>query len=300
MAENIFGKKVYILNPSYQMKQEILAHLRDMEYETYIIENFRNAKNILRHNPESIVYINVDSQLTLYAWYCFILSLKKDPILSDVIVGILSNNTETGVQALFMNNEEVGELAGGIISTKTDNIAVAVAVADVLAMHNAKGRRQYVRANCLSDKTATVLWTVDNMLYQVKMVDISSVGSALMVPVKYQNILQEKSVIRNATFRLGIKQVTISFVVYAVHQKEGNLLVITLFLPETPTSTKAVIKDYVYETLQNQMLIQINGEPMDRTDYNAQAKLFQERLSAEQEARRAEEKDKGAKEKANA
>ena len=57
MAENqqaMFGHKVIFLNPDFPGHGEVFKPLAEDEYEVYFIQNYRDAKNVLRERPTSI------------------------------------------------------------------------------------------------------------------------------------------------------------------------------------------------------------------------------------------------------
>ena len=290
-GEDLYGKKVYFLSPSYTIRTEIIQKLREMEFEVYIIDKFRYAKNILRHNPNSVFFISLDTALTVQGWYMYIKSFQDDFVLQNVALGILVSRLTAEEKSLFLDQGDL-ELKAGIVEYNKDRSKLFNEISDILLLNNAKGRRQSVRANCLQDKRALFTWATDSIMYQVKMVDISAAGAALMIPAKHKIILQEKTVIHNATVILGNKQLTLSFLVYAIYQKGENQLVVTLFMPDTATGIKRSIRDYVFQTLQQQMELSINGEPKDNHDYAEDGRNFQEQLKANAEVRRKEEQEK--------
>ena len=81
MAEenrDLYGKKIYFVSPPYSIRNHVIPLLRNMEYEVYTIDNYRDLKNILRKNPYSVCLINLDSHLTTYGWYVFVDEFKDD------------------------------------------------------------------------------------------------------------------------------------------------------------------------------------------------------------------------------
>ena len=68
----VTGRKVYFLNPTYTLRDHIISALWDSEYEVYIIEDYQYVKNVLRKNPNSILYINIDVQLSFLSPHLFL------------------------------------------------------------------------------------------------------------------------------------------------------------------------------------------------------------------------------------
>ncbi|MBR5095901.1 MAG: hypothetical protein IK094_02205, partial [Treponema sp.] len=61
MAENQnssdFGHKVIFLNPDFGGHGDVFKALREDEYELYFIENYRDAKSVLREYKSSICIV---------------------------------------------------------------------------------------------------------------------------------------------------------------------------------------------------------------------------------------------------
>ena len=81
---DMYGRKISFLNPAYAIKKDIISSLRKKEYEVYIIESFRDAKNLLRKNPDSVLFINIDAQLSIGAWFNFLRSFDKEESLKTI------------------------------------------------------------------------------------------------------------------------------------------------------------------------------------------------------------------------
>src|SRR5574344_2154959 len=91
---NIFGRKVFFLCPSFDFRKIIIDRLFNLEYETYIINNVADAKNILLHFPDAICFINIDTTMESLHWLNFIHSFELDPVLSTIFLGIISHNNK--------------------------------------------------------------------------------------------------------------------------------------------------------------------------------------------------------------
>ena len=75
---------------AYAIKKDIISNLRKKEYEVYIIESFRDAKNLLRKNPDSVLFINIDAQLSIGAWFNFLRSFYKEESLKTIQATVIS------------------------------------------------------------------------------------------------------------------------------------------------------------------------------------------------------------------
>ncbi|MBO7639007.1 MAG: hypothetical protein J6S91_08530 [Treponema sp.] len=285
MAEenrDLYGKKIYFVSPPYSIRNHVIPLLRDMEYEVYTIDNYRDLKNILRKNPYSVCFINLDSHLTTYGWFVFVDEFKEDEKLKDVSVGFISERITATEKEYFLKNLP---LAGGIINPAGVMNKIAEKIADILEMNNAKGRRKYVRANCLNDKSAVLFYTQNNLLHQLKLVDISIVGAAVKLESN-DDLPQINSVIRSATLKLGTRQFIVDFVVFAIHQRGERQLMITLFVPETVSGFKTAIQEYIYDILQEQVMAEISNDKPDDKQYNQLGKSIAEAVHAQESAKK--------------
>ena len=264
----------------------VIPELRMREFEIYIVDDFAYLKNLLRHSPTAICLVDIDGKLSVYGWYALVSSIKTAPAFAEVTLGVLSDRLGDTERNLFL---EKLDLPAGAINTSENPTELADSISDILTFHNAKGRRQHVRANCMQDKNASIIWLQEGKMYEMKMLDISVVGAALFIPPRFQNIVREKTAIRNATLKIGKKQFVINFNVYGIHQKGGNMLMVTSFTQMPPTITDA-IKEYVYDQQQAQLLNSINGESADTTDYAEQGNYFLSQYKNEEEVKAKEVK----------
>ncbi len=258
--QDLFGKKIFFLNPNYTFKTQVISELRMLEYEVYIIDNYRDAKNILRKNPNSICFVNIDSQLSTYGWYIFFSEFEKEDLLKGTVIGIISDRLTPIEKTFFL--DKINPKAG-VMEASADSKKIVENIEDILKINNAKGRRQYVRANCLSDKNSMLIFNDGNLINQLKLVDISHMSAATLAPAIRNTNLEKNTLIRGATLKLGSKQYIINFIVYDIHTRGDKELLITLFTPETVSGLKEPIMDYVFETLQTHLTASINGERRD-------------------------------------
>lgn len=262
---DLFGRKIFFLNPAYSVRNEVITELQNEEYEVYIIESYRDAKNLLRLNENAILFINVDAQLAMNSWYNFIRSFEKEDVLSSIYIGIISERIRPADRELFLTTAQI---PAGIIMLDTDMKFITESILGVLKEANAKGRRQYVRANLSHDKEASLFWNHGTKMYQLKLLDISSVGMSVKVPPALAQIVGKNFILRDVTLRLGSKQIVIEAVVFAVKEIPDGIMWVLLLLPNTSTKTRDIIRQYVSETFQKIMMTVINNARPDDTAYD--------------------------------
>lgn len=261
----IYGRKVFFLNPQYSIQKGVISRLQEMEYEVYVIDDYRDAKNILRHFKDSICFINTDGQLTAEAWFNFVLSFQNDDSLKSIFLGVMSEHMVKADREQFLLKANIPAgliMLNGSIEDITDTFQ------GILEINGAKGRRQYVRSQCAEDKEAKILYTTDGKMYTFKLLDISSVGVAAILPLQQQSLLQVNSVLRDSTLCIGKKQLTVTTAVYAIKPTDTYATLILLFMKGTSCTTKTAIREYVNTTLQTKMYDTIIGLEKDKTNYN--------------------------------
>ena len=301
MAENpIFGRKIFFLNPTYSLLRQVIRLLRIAEYEVYVIEDYREAKNMLRSNPDSMLFVSPSGMLSFDGWFNFVKSFQSEMQLENILVGFVVSIMKDEQKNLIF---DFLKPAAGIIDINGSVEDVTNNLIDVLELNGAKGRRQYVRAPCLSDKEANLYWQDGNKIHSFKLIDISSVGIAVQASQQIKKSISEKSIIKNATLKLGSLQYDVSAVVLAIKPNQQNpniLTMVLLLLPDTPTEIKDKIRDYTQSMLQKIMLASISHIPLDTANYSADYAYYNEAIMDSKELEKQKEEElKKAKEKIN-
>ncbi len=290
-----FGRKIFFLNPSYKIRNHIITELRESEYEVYEIENYKFAKNILRHNPNSILLVNTDSQMFLTTWITFIKSFEQDKLLKTTKVGILSERIEKENADMIF---ELLDIDAGITSLSGDLTKTVNVIKGILDMLGAKGRRKYVRYSCANDKSTQMFWTANEKMHQFKILDLSSVTLAVRIPSTFTAHLEEGFILYDAQVVLGKRVISLNLVTYLLKDTPNGQAVIFLYESNTSAAIKTAIKNFISESLHKQLVSAINNEAEDSTDYLAIAK--QDFMTLELESRKDNKKSEktAAKDKA--
>ena len=271
-----FGRKVFFVNPSFKVQSKIVAALRENEYEVYVIRRWRDVKNYMTKNPDSICLISVDGQMSVQAWMAMCKNFAKDKILSTIICGFLTENALKSAARLAYS----GKLAAGYNSTAGDEEHVFRTLKGILDVHGAKGRRQYVRCSCFRENAFVYLTVADAggnpSMFQMKIVDISTATVAVEVPDVFKGKFRQNLWIQNAVIVLNGRQVDTALQVFLIKQTpKGNEIAILSYYSAMPKESKTCIRHFVFDTLQKEMERSINGMPEDRTDYNIEAAGYQ-------------------------
>ncbi len=270
------GRKVFFVNPSFKVQSKIVAALRENEYEVYVIRRWRDVKNYMTKNPNSICLISVDGQMSVQAWMAMCKNFSKDKILSTTICGFLTENALKSSARLAYS----GKLAAGYNSTAGDEEQILRVLKGILDVHGAKGRRQYVRCSCFRENAFVYLTVADAggnpSMFQMKIVDISTATVAVEVPNIFKGKFRQNLWIQNAVIVLNGRQVDTALQVFLIKQTpKGNEIAILSYYSAMPRESRTCIRHFVFDTLQKEMERSINGMPEDRTDYNIEAAGYQ-------------------------
>ncbi len=284
---DFLGKKIFFVNPTPQIKNYVVANLRNDELEVYLIDSYKLAKNVLLKNPNSLCFFYVDSDLTLNGWITMLCEITKSPELQSNTIGVISDKIGDKEKLYLLEN---AVLLGGIHKAGSSPLRLLSGLKDVVKTEKAKGRRQYVRANCLKEKNNELVWPQNNTVMQLKIVDISTTSIALKAKPEDVPFLQKGTKVTGATLRLGVKQYLVDFLIYDIHQRDGKTLVVALFMQESLRALKLDVQEYVYEVLQKQLMDTIELLPPDEREYNKIGKSlkFSKKKSEEENKDKAE------------
>ena len=262
----MFGHKVIFLNPNFGGHGDVFKALTESEYELYFIENYRDAKNVLREYKDSICIVYADETVEKRKMINFIVSCSKDDGLKSTIFYFLT--TELNVK-----EKKALEAAKPCFeSTIKLNPRTPFLIQDIernLEEKNAKGRRQYVRVSCAEDRDATALAEMDGRIYKFKMQDISIVGSACSVEDKFASIFEKGTVIPSVNFTLAGKQITVGKVaVYAIFPAAGVAKLVLLFSEPLTGENKTFVHKYIGTKFESAIQTIAKTHPRDTEDYS--------------------------------
>lgn len=265
---NMFGRKIFFINASFNIEQLAKGKLRDMEYETYVIDDFKQAKNILRKNPDSICLVNLDhvgeSSLSVVQYLNFIISCEDDEELSSIFFGVLSVNTSPKQMNLFFFN---AKLPCGYIPASPNREDFAETLSCILDINSAKGRRQYVRATCEISGNAFISIPTKNGDAHFPLVDFSSVGLACKIPEKMHGMIQPNTSFPKVDLWLyGVKFPAPLIVLKEFKKGDMNILV-TLFSKNVTAEVRKKVRSYVFRVLEGNIDKQADFANPDKTEY---------------------------------
>ncbi|MCQ2248507.1 MAG: hypothetical protein MJZ50_05790 [Treponema sp.] len=265
----LYGRKIFFMNASHNIREVATTRLREMEYETYIIDEHQYAKAILRSNPDSICIINLDhvgkDSMEVIQYLNFIISCEKDETLSSIIFGVTSVNTSSKQMNLFFFNTQLG--AGYIpASPNRDDLTETLSV--VFEINGAKGRRQYVRASCEASGTAFINITMGVREFKFPLVDFSSIGLACQIPNEMAGFIPEKTLLNKVDLYLMGEKLKVSLVVLKDFKKGEKSILVTLLAPSVTLEVKSKLREYVFRVLESDIFSRLDLSNPDNEVYS--------------------------------
>lgn len=268
---DLIGKKIFFVNPLSSMRNYVVPALRDEELEVYIIDRYALLKSILIKNPGSVCFIHVDSGLSLNGWLLFIQDITNDPDFGELTVGVISDKITEKEKIWLTKNAKIG---GGFHRASCSPTKLTDNLLEIAINNNARGRRQFVRANCYEEPGNVLVWNQDNKLMQLRLVDISTCSVAVQVPEKFGEFVKQDQQVKGATIKLGQKQYIVDFVIYGIHQRGPKILMIAIFKKETIRVLRTDLQDFIYMILHKQLLQSIELLSSDEKEYSKLGKAI--------------------------
>lgn len=265
----MFGRRVFFLNPPLSVENTVLPFLKDLDYEVYVIREYACAKPILKLNENAICFIFIDDELTFDGWFNFIKSFETDDSVKSIFLGVLSLKAKPKDQEHFMMNLK---LPGGFVMLEKNMEVSAETIEGILRINGAKGVRKCIRLELKDNNEVNGYFTNGSMLYSFKLVDISSLGFAAVVPAKMGGIFQKGRVIPNVSITMKRYSFVCSIVVFNAKVTGDTCLVVMMLHPETSKVVRKKIHDFVYESLELRHRLVVETIPRDFTDYSVRLK----------------------------
>lgn len=265
----LLGRKVFFLNPPLSIENYVIDALKNEEYEVYKIADVNLAKPLLRRYENAICFIFIDDVLSLDGWFNFIKSFEKDDSLKSIFLGILSVKLKPKEQERFLLNLK---LPGGFVMMDKKIEETKKQLEGILSINGAKGVRKCIRLDVKDSKEVNGYLTIGDQLFSFRLIDISPMGFAAIVPIRLSAYIKKDSFMHNVSITMGRFSFVCSISVYGVKTENDKLILVALFVDGTSKDIIKKIHNYVFTTLEKRMADLIHSLPQDFTDYNS--KIF--------------------------
>lgn len=261
----MFGRKVFFLNPPLSIENYVVENLKSQEYEVYIIREYNLAKPVLRNYGNSICFIYIDDELSFDGWFNFIKSFEFDESLNKVFLGVLSFKTKPKDQERFLMNLK---LPGGFVRLDQKTEIVSQQIEGILKINGAKGVRRVIRLDLRESKDVNGYFNYGTILYSFRLIDISVMGFATIVPAKMGKIFKKDSFLKNISITMGRYSFYCNVLIFASKTVGESCTVVALYEDGTSPEIKKKIHDFVYDTLEKRNRLFMESLARDFTDYS--------------------------------
>jgi len=242
---DLVGKKIFFLNPSATIQNQIMDELAQREYEVYVIKNTAHLTRVLKKYPDSIVYINLDDTQKNEAekWIDMI-----STAVPTVFIGIFSSSTDEEFKNKYLGKPKV---KCGFFSIKFEIAKTIQQIVKIFESMNVKGRRKYLRATTEDEETATINMPHGTDFINGTIKDISVVGFSCA----FENDpgLKKNNLYKDIQIRLHTMLLKAEAVVFGSRNEYGNNVYVLIFTNRIDPDVCVKIRKYVQQNLQHKM-----------------------------------------------
>ena len=263
----LFGRKIFFVSPSFVIEKFLFENLRKNEYEVYIINDFRKAKNVLSAYPDSMCFVNIDSEELSYSeWFNYMKSFSLIESLKGVYLGVMTESASWEDKDKFLMNIR---LPGGFNQVSKTEKFLSNFIA-ILDLNGAKGRRKYIRLDTRGADDVSGYMAYQGKLFTINIKDVSSAGFAITYKQDIMSLFQKNTLIRNLSITVGRKSMVCSCIVFNTQPNtDGTAMSVLMLTNENPESTKIYIRDYIFAKYDRDMENVINDVDKDSASYSS-------------------------------
>lgn len=271
----ILGRKIFLLNVANDLSQEILNYFREREFEIFLIDDYRDAKTILRRYPGSMIFVQPDyggkGGLSESQWFNFLLAVETAPDIHDILKGIIAKRMSSAALQFFSSNLN---LDAGVFSVRSSLDDCRVALAEIFERKGAKGRRRYVRARCPRGTINSFLkCTIDGQSYTFFIDTLSTVGFSCIIPTRASRLFSANMMLHRIKIVLNGRELLhqCNATVFTVRPfDESNSVIVLILMQSTSLTIRHEIRRFVFETLETDLKNLCIGAEKDDTIYPSQ------------------------------
>ncbi|MDR0584365.1 MAG: pilus assembly protein PilZ [Treponema sp.] len=245
---DIVGKKVFFLYPTAAVQNKLIEELVQMEYEAYIAKDHAALRRLLKQYPDSIIFIDINEQMSDKEWDAWIQGLVSAPETKDVIIGILTSNDKGELRQKYAG---AAYLKGGYNVFKSDIDGAIKHLIAVLNTAGAKGRRKYLRVTTENETMTTVNMPINGSFISGKITDISVVGFSCT----FENDpdILKNTLVNNIQVKLQIMLLNVEGIVFGSRMDGNSRIYVVLFTKRIDPVVRTKIRKYIQQNLQSRM-----------------------------------------------
>lgn len=261
----LFGRKIFFVSPSFATEKFLFENLRKNEYEVYIINDYRKAKSVLMAYPDSMCFINIDSELSYSEWFNYMKSFSTSESLKGIYLGVMTESAGWEDKDKFVMNIR---LPGGFNQEEKTEKFLKNFIA-ILDLNGAKGRRKYIRLDTRGIADVSGYMTFQGKLYSINIKDISSAGFAITYKQDLMPLFPKNAHIRNLCISVGRKSMVCSCIVFNTQPNtDGTAMSVLMLTNENPEESNNYIRDYIFAKFDRDMDALISEVNKDSSSYS--------------------------------
>jgi hypothetical protein len=246
---DLVGKKVFFLCPTMSVQNRIITELVQQEYEVYIAKNKEKLKKALSKYPDSIVFVDINEQMTEGEWDIWITGIMDAPDMKDVSIGIVTSNDDEKIIHKFL---EALKIPCGYTVLTHDTDKAMTQIMTALQNVNAKGRRKFIRAIMgRGENSATINLPVNGNFVNGIIKDISVVGISCTLSGNPE--IPKNTLFKNIQIRLQTSLLKVEGILFGTRTDGMDTIYVILFTQRVDPDIRTKIRTYIQHTLQQKM-----------------------------------------------
>jgi hypothetical protein len=244
----LLGRKIFFLNPTPPIQNQVVDELIQREYEAYAAGDRAALRKTLKDLPGSMVFIDIEQAVMEKEWESWIREVMRADNLEDIRLGILTGSRSDLLQNKYAN---MLKLPGGYTMIHRDlNITVAQLLT-ILIANKAKGRRKYLRTAAEAGGQTVVNFPMGSRFLSGAVGDISTAGFSCFFtedPGFPQN-----SVFSNVQIKLKHTIINVEAMILGSRPEGQSRMYAALFTKHISPDIQVKIRKYIQANLQARM-----------------------------------------------
>ena len=175
---DLFGRKTFFIEATSDLIPEsYLSDFIEKGYETYIVKEDsttplkEKVSAIVRLFPEAILFFNIDKSVSGIDWQKYIGELRRT-LPSDIRIGVFcADKPKAEEERIKLNFVDKLKLDAGFFELNADSEENFSIIRKVLSRCGARGRRNWVRAEC--DESSSAKFTHNGASYNTRLLDVN-------------------------------------------------------------------------------------------------------------------------------
>ena len=264
---DLFGRKSFFIEPTDSLiSEKNLSEFIENGFETYIVKD--DSSQSLKEKvhaitslfPEAILFFNIDAKIPNVYWQQYLSELKKS-VPPDVILGAFCGEKSAAeAERLKMVYAENLRLGAGFLLLKENSEDNFSLIRKSLSRCGARGRRNWVRAQC--DSTSTASFSHKGTVYRAKLLDVNETHFSCHIENIDKNLGVFDKVRKAHLLINGLELETDAVLIMRRLSSEENLCIF-MFIdkndsPALESGKAEVLKKKISEIVINQNMARLN------------------------------------------